>query len=148
MLHLATHWPQCVDSKIWPQATDYAEWVFNRLPLLNSGIAQNELWSGVQAHGADMTHAHVFGCPVYVLDASLQNGKKIPTWNPRACLSLFLGFSNLHPFQVLLVLSVATGHISPQFHVIFDDKFETVHSLPADEPLNTQLAQILQLSCC
>jgi hypothetical protein len=23
-LHLATRWPQCADSKFWPQATDYA----------------------------------------------------------------------------------------------------------------------------
>jgi hypothetical protein len=93
-----------------------------------------------------MTRAHVFGCLVYILDASLQDGKKIPKWNPRACLGLFLGFSNLHWSQVPLVLNIATGHISPQFHVIFD-KFETVHSLPANEPLNTQWAQILQLGC-
>jgi hypothetical protein len=54
MLHLATHWPQCADSKFWPQATDYTVWVFNRLPSLDSGIAPNELWSGVQAHGTDI----------------------------------------------------------------------------------------------
>ncbi len=47
MLHLATHWPQYADSKFLPQATDYAVWVFNRLPSLDSGIAPNELWSGV-----------------------------------------------------------------------------------------------------
>ena len=83
MLHLATYWPQHADSKFWPQATDYAVWVFNRFPSLDSGIAPNELWSGVRAHGTDMTRAHVFGCPVYVLDASLRDGKKIPKWSPR-----------------------------------------------------------------
>jgi hypothetical protein len=83
MLHLATHWPQCADSKFELEATDYAVWVFNRLPSLDSGIAPNELWSGVRAHGTDMTRAHVFGCPVYVLDASLRDGKKIPKWSPR-----------------------------------------------------------------
>ncbi len=70
-------------------------------------------------------------------------GRKIPKWNSPACLGLFLGFSNLHLSQVPLVLNVATDHISPQFHVIFDDKFETVHSLP----LNTQWAWILQVGC-
>jgi hypothetical protein len=73
MLYLATHCPQCADSKFWPQATDYAVSVFNRLPSLDSGIAPNELWSGVQANGTNMTWAHVFGCPVYVLCASLQD---------------------------------------------------------------------------
>jgi hypothetical protein len=92
-----------------------------------------------------MTRAHVFGCPVYVLVESLQDGKKIPKWNPQARLGLFLGFSNLHSSQVPLVLNVATIHIPPQIHVIFDDKFETVHSLPANKPLNMQWAQILQL---
>jgi hypothetical protein len=144
MLHLATYWPQHADSKFWPQATDYAVWVFNRFPSLDSGIAPNELWPSVHAYGTNMTMAHVFDCPVYVLDASLQDGKKIPKWNPQTHLGLFLGFSNLHLSQVPLVLNVATGHISPQFHVIFD-KFETMHSLPANEPLNTQWAQILHL---
>ena len=139
MLHVATHWPQYADSKFWPQATDYTVWVFNRLPSVDSGIAPNELWSRVQAHGTNMTCAHVFGCPVYILDASLQDGKKIPKWNPRACLGLFLGFSNLHSSQVPLVLNAATGHISPQFHVIFDDKFETLHSLPASLSISNGL---------
>jgi hypothetical protein len=36
------------------------------------------------------------------------------------------------------VLNVDTGHISPQFHVIFDNKFETVTSLAIGEPLDKQ----------
>ncbi len=31
--------------------------------------------------------------------------------------------------------------------MIFDDKFETVNSLPADQPLDKQWAQICQLGC-
>jgi hypothetical protein len=31
MLHLATSWSQCADSKYWSQAIDYATWVFNKL---------------------------------------------------------------------------------------------------------------------
>jgi hypothetical protein len=86
-----------------------------------------------------------FGCPVYVLDVSLQDGKKIPKWNPWACLGLFLGFSDLHSSLVPLVLNVDTGHISPQFHVIFDNKFKTVTSLAFDELLDKQWADIFWL---
>ncbi len=32
MLYVATHWPQHANSKYWPQAVDYAAWIFNRLP--------------------------------------------------------------------------------------------------------------------
>jgi hypothetical protein len=43
MLYLATHWPQHANSTYWPQAIDYAVWVFNRLPNMESGIAPNEI---------------------------------------------------------------------------------------------------------
>ena len=145
MLHLATLWPQYANAKYWPQAIDYAVWVFNRLPNMESGISPNEIWSGVRSPSEELSRSHVFGCPVYVLDASLQDGKKIPKWNPRARLGLFLGFSELHSSQVPLVLNVNTGYISPQFHVIFDDKFETVNSLPAEQPLDKQWADIIKL---
>jgi hypothetical protein len=141
MLHVATYWPQHANSKYWPQAVDYAAWVFNRLPNMESGIAPNEIWSGVlRSPSSELSRAYVFECPVYVLDASLQDGRKIPKWNPRARLGLFLGFSDLHSSLVPLVLNIATGHTSPQFHVIFDNKFETIHSLPIDQPLKNQWA--------
>jgi hypothetical protein len=95
MLHLATHWPAEAHKRYWPQAIDCNVWVFNRLPNSTSGILPNKLWSQVQHVDNKLCCAHVFGCPVYVLDASLQDGKKIPKWNPRACLGLFLGFSDL-----------------------------------------------------
>jgi hypothetical protein len=44
-----------------------------------------------------------------------------------------------------MVINVTTRRISPQFHVIFDDKFDTVHSLPVDQPLTEQWNQILRL---
>jgi hypothetical protein len=145
MLHLATLWPEYANAKYWPQAIDYAVWVFNRLPNMESGISPNEIWSSVRSPSEEISRSHVFGCPVYVLDASLQDGKKIPKWNPRARLGLFLGFSDLHSSLVPMVLNVSTGFISPQFHVIFDDKFETVHSLPLDQPLDKQWADIFKL---
>ena len=146
MLHLATHWPQHASSSFWPQAIDYAVWVFNRMPNMATGISPNEIWSSVRGDsGTQLSRTHVFGCPVYVLEAALQDGKKIPKWNPRARLGLFLGFSDVHSSQVPLVLNTETGKISPQFHVIFDDKFATVHSLPPDQPLAEQWANIFRL---
>jgi hypothetical protein len=46
---------------------------------------------------------------------------------------------------VPLVLNIDTGHISPQFHVIFDNKFGTVTSLAIGEPLDKQWADIFLL---
>ena len=40
----------------------------------------------------------------------------------------FLGFSRYYSSTVALVRNLHTGFISPQYHVVFDDKFETVFS--------------------
>eukprot|EP00956_Cyclotella_meneghiniana_P015936 scaffold24808_cov102-Cyclotella_meneghiniana.AAC.1 len=69
---------------------------------------------------------HVWGCPVYVLDPKLQDGKKLPKWNRRARMGQFLGFSREHSSTVALVRNLHTGYVSPQYHVVFDDNFQTV----------------------
>ncbi len=130
MLHMAHHWPEHANICFWPQAIEYSIWVFNRLPnIKQSGLFPNKLWSSCWAPTKEFNRAHIFGCPVYVLDARLQDGHRISTWSPKARLGIFLGFSTLHSSQVPLVMNVATGKISLQYHVIFDNKFETVISL-------------------
>jgi hypothetical protein len=145
MLHFAHHWPAKTNFRFWPQAIDYALWVFNRLPNLTNGLSPNELWSSCGAPNEEFHQSHVFGCPVYVLDATLQDGHKLPKWAPWAHLGVFLGFSTLHSSQVPLVMNVDTGKISPQFHVIFDDKFETVLSMASDKSIGDQWKSIVHL---
>ncbi len=48
---------------------------------------------------------------------------------------------------VPLVMNVVTGKISPQFHVIFDDKFEAVVSANSTMPMNEQWRNIFRLGC-
>ena len=40
-----------------------------------------EMLTKTKADHKDLVHSHVWGCPVYVLEAKLQNGKKLPKWN-------------------------------------------------------------------
>ena len=47
---------------------------------------------------------------------------------------MYVGYSPLHSSTVGLVRNLKTGNISPQFHLVFDDWFETVHSSPNEEP--------------
>jgi hypothetical protein len=75
----------------------------------------------------DVSNFHTFGCPCYVLDLRLQSGSSmIPKWEPRAQMGLHVGRSPSHAANVPLILNPRTGHISLQFHVIFDDDFTTV----------------------
>ena len=69
---------------------------------------------------------HTFVCPVYALDSRLQTGNSIPKWNSRCRLGLYLGTSPRHARSISLVLNLDTARISPQFHVIHDDFFESV----------------------
>jgi hypothetical protein len=75
-----------------------------------------------------LQRSHVFGCPVFVLDPKLQDAKKLPKWSMRSCRGVYLGVSKHHSSTVHMVLNPATGAISPQYHVVFDDPFSTVFS--------------------
>jgi hypothetical protein len=109
---------------------NYAVWVYNRLPKRSlGGLSPNEFWSGSRSDHSDLKRTHVFGCPVYVLDPDLQDGKRIPKWSSRARKGMFVGFSSEHSSLCPLILNLETGYISPQYHVVFDDKFTSVVSL-------------------
>ena len=69
---------------------------------------------------------HPWGCPTYVLDPRLQDGFKILKWDPRARQGIYLGPSPLHAESVELILNPKNNRISPQYHCIYDDYFETV----------------------
>ena len=84
---------------------------------------------------------------MYVLKPALQDGKKIPKWQPRARLGMFVGMSQCHSSLAPLILNVATGKISPQYHVVFDNAFSTVPSIPAGESLEAQWTHIFRLGC-
>ena len=69
---------------------------------------------------------HTFGCPVYVLDARLQGAGFIPKWDEQVRVDAYDGRSQIHAGNVSLILNLSTGHVSPQFHVVFDETFSTV----------------------
>ena len=50
---------------------------------------------------------------------------KIPKWDTRSQIGVNMGFMNMNPTQVDLVLNIFTGSVSPQYYVVFDDMFST-----------------------
>ena len=70
---------------------------------------------------------HPWDCPVYVLGEILQgNIAALTKWEPRSYTGIYIGHSSFHVVSVALVINPVTGHISPQFHVVFDDECSTV----------------------
>ena len=77
----------------------------------------------------------MWGYPVYVLEAKLQNDQKLPKWNRRSRLRLFLGFSEEHSTLVANVRNLWTGYILPQYHLVFDDLFKTTVRQGDNQPV-------------
>ncbi len=98
LIHVSLHWDeQGSDAvELWPFAVCHAVWLYNHLPNGVTGLSPMEIVTGTRSDLRDLLRTHLWGCPVYVLDPKLQDGKKIPKWNCRARQGQFLGFSDKH----------------------------------------------------
>ena len=127
MLRVSMHWPEYFSMDLWPYAIDYATFMYNHTPPLETGVAPIEHMANVHMNRKHIAQCKVFGCPVYVLQAKLQDGKKIPKWKPRARMGQFLGFSRNHSLLIGHVRNLRTEHVSPQWHLVFEERFKTVN---------------------
>ena len=145
LIHVSLHWDdQGSDAvSLWPFAVRHAVWLHNHLPNGITGLSPLELLSGTRSDHRDLRRTHVWGCPVYVLDPKLQDGQKIPKWNRRARQGQFLGFSDEHSSLVASVRHLSSGFVSPQFHVVFDDRFHTVHGSGNDDSVIDTICDLL-----
>eukprot|EP00980_Cylindrotheca_fusiformis_P024769 scaffold12430_cov83-Cylindrotheca_fusiformis.AAC.1 len=113
---------------LWPYALRMANDVINEAPNLRDSEGKSPLQrfsnSEVQVHSK---HWKPFGCPAYVLESALQNGRAIHNkWEYRAKVGIYLGRSPNHGRNVALILDRTTGLVSLQFHIRFDPTFQTV----------------------
>ena len=116
---------------------DYAVWVYNRIPDMQSGLSTAEIWPSSMFDPVSETlkNFHVWGFPTYILEPRLQKpGVNIPKWYHRSRIGVNMGSIKMHSTQVGLVLNLLTGSILPQYHVIFDDMLSTVISITAADP--------------
>eukprot|EP00957_Ditylum_brightwellii_P172895 13162557-Ditylum_brightwellii.AAC.1 len=127
------HWPEQVMTDLWPFAFDYTVFLHNHLPKRGHCLALIELFTQTTVPHSFFKGEHAWGCPVYILQPTLCEGKKIPQWAPQCTYGQFLGFSAAHSAQVALVCHLHTGSVTPQQHVVFDDTFFTV-STPSTAP--------------
>ena len=85
MLQQAILWPDAASLKLWPFAMDHAVYIWNNLPKKDTRLSALEMLTQMkEQYYHSIVHSHVWGCPVYVLDPKLQDGKKLPKWDPQA----------------------------------------------------------------
>ena len=131
MIHAAMHWPEVDDPALWPLAVTHAAWLYNHTPNRESGIAPIEVFTQTKSDCSAIRNAKVWGSPCYVLEPRLtQAGGKIPRWQPRSRRAQYVGVSPDHADNIALVRNLRTGYISPQYHIIFDEWFETTQCMP------------------
>eukprot|EP00546_Thalassionema_frauenfeldii_P009407 CAMPEP_0178927718 /NCGR_PEP_ID=MMETSP0786-20121207/19384_1 /TAXON_ID=186022 /ORGANISM="Thalassionema frauenfeldii, Strain CCMP 1798" /LENGTH=262 /DNA_ID=CAMNT_0020603263 /DNA_START=623 /DNA_END=1411 /DNA_ORIENTATION=- len=125
LAHSRSRWPDAVNIHLWPYALRNATQVLNSTTNHKNGMSPIKLFASTPVK-PKLDHFHPFGCPVYVLKNKLAAGQGIPKWELRARVRIYLGPSPLHARSVANVLNLKTGLVSPQYHVRYDDMFETV----------------------
>lgn len=118
-------WSDAISAHLWPYALRHANDSINKTHFKGKDLTPIELFSGSDVI-PNITQSHPFGCPAYALDGIVQSGQKAPKWSSRARMAVYLGASPQHASTVGLLLSLTTGLISPQFHVRYDDTFQTL----------------------
>lgn len=128
LMHYMDRWREVIAQALWPHAVSLAVNVRNKSKLDTNGLSALDKISTVK-HSINVKDDHAFGYPECVLQASLQDHKSIPRWDERTRVGARVSRSKQHASNVALILNLQTGHISPQFHAMFDDDFETANSL-------------------
>lgn len=128
MLHAAIHWPDTADPALWPMAVQHAVFIYNHIPRSDTGLSPHDLFTRQRYPTNKLHDIHVWGCPAYVLDKTVQDGKKLPRWSTRGDRRMYMGISPDHHSSAGLCLNLETGAITPQYHVVYDDWFATVTS--------------------
>ena len=95
LMHAALRCPEdTLSTYLWPMAMDYAVWVYNRTPDMQSRLSAIEIWSRSRFEPVleTLINCHVWGCTTYVLEPKLQKpGVKIPKWAPRSRRGVNMG---------------------------------------------------------
>ena len=119
---------------MWPFTLKEAAYRLNHLSLRSVGRSCEAIFFDVDKDFIDPSIYHSFGSPCFILVSLLLSGVGgAPKWEPRSRLGIYVGHSPSHAGSVALVLNPQTGHISPQFHVVFDDHFTTVPFMEKNE---------------
>ena len=79
-LYACYHWPDACTPELWPFALKLVVELHNATPGTTSLIPE-ELFTGRKSR-CRLNDFHAFGCPVFVLKASLRSGSYILKWEP------------------------------------------------------------------
>jgi hypothetical protein len=127
LIHANRMWSDAVSVFLWPYDLKHANECINVTPFPGNMDSPIEKFTGLKVT-TNYNDIHPFACPAYALDGRVQGGQKAPKWGTRARIAIYLGPSTTHARSVGNLLSLTTGLVSPQFHVRYDDTFQTLRN--------------------
>jgi hypothetical protein len=127
--HAISRWDKTIIAELWHFSIQHAATIYNTTKRRSSDydlIPWEQFTS--ERSKLDQTDMHPLFCPVYVLDRRMQEGTSPPKWTTRKPQKVYV--RHLHPYSksVPMVWDPKTKLVSPQFHVMFDDNFDTVQA--------------------
>ena len=145
LIHANARWKGSITANLWPYAVRMASEAVNNTPSFQDPTKRTpiEMFSGTKAT-SNPKHWKPFGRPTYVLDNDLQGRKPFHKWRQRPKPGIYLGVSPVHDRNVALVLSRDTGLASPQFHVAFDPRFDTVKDITTESKWQLKAGFVIQ----
>ena len=127
LLHATWLWPEAVITMLWDFSFKTECQRYNILEMYEDEIMTEKNFYGEEFQ-CFCTDYHKRGCHVFVLKYPLQGGPAgIPKWEPRVRTRVYLGHPPFNAVSVALVLNTRTGHVYPQYHLVFDNTFSTVY---------------------
>ena len=113
-----------MEKSLWPCALQYAVYLHNIKPTVEYGVSPLDVLPRTKRNLYDLLHTHGWGCPTSI----------VPNWESRSSRGQYVGYHSplLHASSVGVNLN--TQNVSLQFHVMYDDFFESKTSNESNPP--------------
>jgi hypothetical protein len=126
IIHAKHMWPDVIDASLWTYEIRLSGYIDNSTIQHTTFNSHIEEFANVAVR-AKLRHFHPFRCPAYVLIR--HDRTKISKWDPKSKIGVYIGSSPKHARSVHLILNPSTGLTSPQYHMRFDDLFQTTTNM-------------------
>jgi hypothetical protein len=122
-------WDKNITAELWHFAIQHAATIYNT----TKGRSQDyniSPWEKIMGERSklDQHDINPLFCPVYVLDRRMQEGTSPPKWTKRTTQQVYVGHLHHYSKSLPMVWDLRTKLVSPQYHVMFDDNFDTIEA--------------------
>eukprot|EP00978_Attheya_sp_CCMP212_P032652 scaffold128481_cov35-Attheya_sp.AAC.1 len=128
LMHGATHWPDVIESSLWPMAVVHAIFIWNRMPNPTNELSPIDVFTHSCYEHRRFHDLHIWGCPRMCMSWTngCQMARRFP---PNGTLSLTTGLQQSPPPSL-------PNFNSPAWAELFED---SIFLSPYDEETDEQL---------